>query len=274
MNLNVDTSTDALNDQILIEGVGKQYKTKTGYLNALDNIDLSIKRTKFVTLFGPSGCGKSTLLRIIAGLDQQTSGKISLFGEPPATATKRKNISWIPQTSALLPWMTIGQNVQLSNFVNRKADRNADSERISEDTIKVLSEMGLKDFIDAKPDELSGGMRQRASIARGLVQGAPLMLMDEPFSALDDLTRESLRWRLLELWKKYEKTIVFVTHSAYEAVLMSDTVVVMSPRPGRITAIVDINLPRPRTPEVCDHPDLLLKVREVKQALELSYHEE
>ncbi|GAA2237538.1 ABC transporter ATP-binding protein [Herbiconiux moechotypicola] len=256
-----------MTDTISLSGVGRTYTRGKKEVQALTGVDLTIRQGEFITLFGPSGCGKSTLLRLIAGLDTQTTGEISVFGSTPKKASASKDIAWIPQSSALLPWLDIKANASLSSVINKRADRSGSTTRSPEDAVGVLSEVGLADFLGSRPDQLSGGMRQRASIARGFAQGAPLMLMDEPFSALDELTRDTLRIRLLELWEHHKKTIVFVTHSAQEAVLLSDRVVVMSPRPGRIKEVVDVDLPRPRTWELTETPEFTAKVAEVKQIL-------
>lgn len=266
--MNIDT------DGLTLTGVDKTFSSSRGEVVALSGVGLAIERGQFVTLFGPSGCGKSTLLRIIAGLEQATGGEVSVFGMPPSEASRRKNIAWIPQSSALLPWLGIRRNADLSSVVNRRADREKLSSRVPEDAGALLGELGLGDFADSFPAALSGGMRQRASIARGFVQGAPLMLMDEPFSALDELTKDTLRLRLLELWEHHRKTIVFVTHSAFEAVLLSDKVVVMTPRPGRIQAVVDIDLPRPRTAATTETDAFARKVVEVKHVLRSGWQED
>ncbi|PZU39914.1 MAG: sulfonate ABC transporter ATP-binding protein [Microbacterium sp.] len=252
---------------ISLDGVGRTYTRGKKSVQALTNVNLTIRQGEFITLFGPSGCGKSTLLRLIAGLDTQTTGDISVFGATPKQASQRKDIAWIPQSSALLPWLDIRSNARLSSVINKSADRAGKTTRRPEDAVELLNEIGLGDFLESRPDQLSGGMRQRASIARGFAQGAPLMLMDEPFSALDELTRDTLRIRLLELWDRHKKTIVFVTHSAQEAVLLSDRVVVMSPRPGRIHRVVDVGFDRPRSWELTDTPEFVAKVAEVKQVL-------
>ncbi|MFT4305567.1 MAG: ABC transporter ATP-binding protein [Microbacterium sp.] len=252
---------------IEVRGVGRTYVRGRTSVQALTDIDLTIRQGEFVTLFGPSGCGKSTLLRLLAGLDTQSAGEISVFGMTPADASARKDIAWIPQSSALLPWLDIRSNARLSSMINKKADRRGLTARRPEDAVGVLTEIGLSEFLAARPDQLSGGMRQRASIARGFAQGAPVMLMDEPFSALDELTRDTLRIRLLELWDRHRKTIVFVTHSAQEAVLLSDRVVVMSPRPGRIRHVVDVGFGRPRGWELTRTPEFAEKVSEVTQLL-------
>jgi len=260
-------SSTSTSSKISVSGVGRTYTRGKQEVQALVGVDLDIRQGEFVTLFGPSGCGKSTLLRLIAGLDTPSTGDISVFGATPKVASQRKDVAWIPQSSALLPWLGIRSNADLSSVINRAADRSGTSTRSPEDASAILDEIGLGDFHEARPNQLSGGMRQRASIARGFAQGAPLMLMDEPFSALDELTRDVLRIRLLELWDHHKKTIVFVTHSALEAVLLSDRVVVMSPRPGRIRRVVDVGLPRPRSWELTETPEFTAKVAEVKQVL-------
>lgn len=257
-----------------IRGVDKVFGTPRGEVRALSGIDLDVRPGEFVTLFGPSGCGKSTLLRIIAGLEEQTAGEVLVHGTAPSVASARKNIAWIPQSSALLPWLSIARNASLSTVVNRRADARGRTDRTPEDADALLAELGLGGFSGARPNELSGGMRQRTSIARGFVQGAPLMLMDEPFSALDELTKDTLRLRLLDLWDRHRKTIVFVTHSAFEAVLLSDRVVVMTPRPGRIHGVVDIDLPRPRTRELTESRAFSDLVAEVKHTLQRGWEDE
>ncbi|GAA3969972.1 ABC transporter ATP-binding protein [Actinomadura viridis] len=254
-------------DTITLSRVGKTFRRSRRPVRALSDIDLVIEDGTFVTLFGPSGCGKSTLLRIMAGLQDHDEGEVSLFGQTPRAAVRQKNIAWIPQSSALLPWLSVRSNAALSTVVNRAADRRPAGGRTSRDVGTVLAELGLDDFGGARPDQLSGGMRQRAALARGFVHGAPLMLMDEPFSALDEFTRESLRHRLLDVWERHRKTVVLVTHSAAEAVLMSDVIVVMTPRPGRVRAVVEVDLPRPRPRGIEDTPEFLGAVRRVKAEL-------
>jgi len=254
-------------DAIRIERIAKNYRRGDTTVAALDNISLTVQQGQFITLFGPSGCGKSTLLRVVAGLELQSSGTVSLFGQTPAEASRHKNISWVPQSPALLPWLSVRGNVLLSRFVNRRADRRPHPGRLPQDENEVLAEMGLSEFADARPAQLSGGMRQRAALARGFVLGAPLMLMDEPFSALDELTRDSLCWHLLDVWERHRKTVLFVTHSAGEAVLLSDKIIVMTPRPGRVQAIIDIDLPRPRTPAIAESDAFMGLVLEVKRTL-------
>lgn len=243
-------------------------------VTALSDVSLTVRQGRFVTLFGPSGCGKSTLLRLVAGLETGQEGTVRLFGDTPAAASRQKNISWVPQSSALLPWASIRRNCRLSAVVNRAADRQPSADRVPLDVDEILAELGLAEFTDALPAHLSGGMRQRASIARGFVQGAPLLLMDEPFSALDEFTREAARTQLMSLWERHRKTVLFVTHSAAEAVFLSDEVVVMTPRPGRISATVTVDLPRPRTAGTESDPRFTELVTQVKQALESSWRQD
>jgi NitT/TauT family transport system ATP-binding protein len=257
----------ARSDAICLDRVRKDYGHGETTVHALNEISLIVEQGRFVTLFGPSGCGKSTLLRIVAGLEQQSGGQVSLFGQTPVEASRGKNISWVPQSPALLPWLTVRANVSLSQFVNRRADRQPHPDRVPQEAQTVLAEMGLAEFADALPAQLSGGMRQRAALARGFVLGAPLMLMDEPFSALDELTRDSLCWHLLDVWERHRKTVLFVTHSAGEAVLLSDRIVVMTPRPGRIQALIEVDLPRPRPPDIAESSAFVELLMEVKRRL-------
>jgi NitT/TauT family transport system ATP-binding protein len=252
---------------VSLSGVSKIFGTGESAVSALADVDLEIRAGEFVTLFGPSGCGKSTVLRIIAGLEAQTAGEVSVLGATAKQASRDKNIAWIPQSSALLPWLSVRGNANLANVLNRRPDRARTTSRSPLGVTELLGELGLTDFLRTRPAALSGGMRQRASIARGFVQGAPLMLMDEPFSALDELTKDALQVRLLEVWAHHRKTIVFVTHSAAEAVLLSDRVVVMTPRPGRIHGVVDIDLPREHRAGQVDTPEFTAKVAEVKRVL-------
>lgn len=253
--------------EVTVRGVDKSYPSRGGSVQALSGIDLLVPEHSFVTLFGPSGCGKSTLLRILAGLERPDRGEVQIRGGSPATASSRKDVAWVPQQPALLPWLSVRDNALISTRVNRRADRAPHPERAPLDVDELLDALGLAAFANARPAQLSGGMRQRAAIARGFAQGAPLMLMDEPFSALDELSREAAQLKLVELWEHYRKTVVFVTHSAAEAVLLSDAVVVMTPRPGRIHAVVPIDLPRPRDRELEEGAEFAELVSFVKRTL-------
>ncbi|RBY86814.1 ABC transporter ATP-binding protein [Blastococcus sp. TF02A-26] len=253
---------------IRVRGVSRSFPGRGSDVLVLDGVDLTVPQGSFVTLFGPSGCGKTTLLRILAGLQTQDEGEVRLFGQTPGQAAKDKNIAWIPQSSALLPWAGARRNADLSRRVNRRAGRRDADRRAPGDPVAVLGEMGLAGSVDLLPHQLSGGMRQRVSLARGFVQSAPLMLMDEPFSALDELTREGLRYQLLDTWERHRRTVVFVTHSATEAVLLSDTVVVMSARPGRISTVIDVDLPRPRPAGIDASPEFHRTVARLRAAVD------
>ncbi|HVB05597.1 MAG TPA: ABC transporter ATP-binding protein [Acidimicrobiales bacterium] len=227
-------------DGLSLRGVSKRFAGPTGLVEALAPVDLEVGRGRFVTLIGPSGCGKTTLLRIVAGLLTADLGSVSLFGEPVERARANKRIGFVPQSLGLLPWRTVLANVRLPLEVNRRANRPA------RDPVAILEAFGLADYLDFRPAQLSGGMRQRVAIARAFAFSPPVLLMDEPFAALDELTREVLRHELLALWQSEQTTVLFVTHSVTEAVLLSDEVVVMSPAPGRIRARIPVDLPRPR----------------------------
>jgi NitT/TauT family transport system ATP-binding protein len=223
-------------DQIVLSGVTKRFPTLAW--PALDHVDLVIERGSFFTVIGPSGAGKSTLLRVLAGLVEPDTGGVSVFGEAPVEASRAKHLGWVPQSPALLPWRTVLENVRLPLEVNKRA-------RCDErDPGAILERLGLGQAKSMLPAHLSGGMRQRVAIARAFAFAPALLLMDEPFGALDEMTREHVAHLLLELWQAERPTVVFVTHSVNEAVVLSDRVVVMGE--GKLTAPVDITLPRPR----------------------------
>jgi len=237
---------------IVIDGVRKTYGSGDRALVALGGVDLTIPAGRFVSIIGPSGCGKSTLLRAIAGLEEPDAGTVSVFGATPDEACAAKMVGLVPQAPALLPWKNVLQNVTLPHRVNRRAERRrptsagtADASA-APDLEAMLREVGLGDALHKLPAQLSGGMQQRVAIVRAFGLRPDVLLMDEPFSALDEFTRETLQEHLLDLWDEYNTTVVFVTHSVTEAVRLSDTVVIMAPRPGRIVDVVDIDLPRPR----------------------------
>jgi NitT/TauT family transport system ATP-binding protein len=250
---------------LVVSGVSKTYMTEDGPVPALGPIDLSVSRGRFVTLIGPSGCGKSTLLRVIAGLTSPAAGGISIFGENPEHARRSKHIGFVPQALALLPWRTVLENVRLPFEVNRSADN--DRPKPARDPAEVLRALGLGDVLDRRPAELSGGMRQRVAIARAFAHEPAVLLMDEPFSSLDELTGEVLRRELLQLWQATGTTVLFVSHSVPEAVLLSDEVVVMTHAPGRVAALIEVCLERPRG-DLVEVSDAFRDVeREVRLAL-------
>ncbi len=229
----------ALN-KIHIEGLYKTYSSNDGPVVALENIDLTIKRNEFVTLVGPSGCGKSTLLKLIGALARPSRGKL-LYDGAPLTAPPR-DVGIVFQEAVLLQWRTILGNVLLPTEI-LGLDRRKSLAR----AMHLLDMVGLSGFEKRYPRELSGGMLQRASICRALIHNPSVLLMDEPFAALDAMTREELGFELLRIWEADKKTVIFVTHNISEAILLADRVVAMSPRPGRIAKVLEIDLARPRT---------------------------
>jgi len=224
---------------IRFQNLNKTYQTKSGSVQAVVDVGLDIKKSEFVAVVGPSGCGKTTLLKMLAGLVPYTSGSITIDGqrvEKPQT-----DVGIVFQDSIMLDWRDVLSNVMLQIDI-RKLDR-AQYQPVA---LELLEKTGLAGFEKKKPYELSGGMRQRVSICRALVHDPPLLLLDEPFGALDALTREQISMDIQHLWMEKRKTALHITHSIPEAVLLADRVVVMSPRPGRIVEIMDIDLPRPR----------------------------
>ncbi|GAA1982046.1 ABC transporter ATP-binding protein [Microbacterium pumilum] len=243
-------------------GVGKVFPTKTGDVEALVGVDLEVAAGEFVSLIGPSGCGKSTLLRLIADLDQATGGTLEIFGKPARRARVDQDYGIAFQQSGLLPWRTVGANISLPLEVHgtSKAQR---ASRVTE-----LAELvGLTEFVDRYPDQLSGGMQQRVAIARALATSPRLLLMDEPFGALDEMTREYLQTELTRITAETGAAVVFVTHSIPEAVFLSDRVVVMSPRPGRITDVITTGLGGERGESLREAPAYFDRVTAVREAL-------
>ncbi len=250
---------------VTLKGVSKWFIGRKDQIQALSGLDLEVAVGEFVSVIGPSGCGKSTLLRVIGGLVPYESGTVDVIGTTPAHARRTKQLGFTPQTPALLPWRTVRRNVQ---FLRELNSRRAVGESLSEsEAVALLETVGLGDFLDSYPNELSGGMQQRVSLVRGFVLGSPVMLMDEPFSALDEITRNEMRYLLLDLWARTSKTVVFVTHSIPEAVILADRVLVMAPRPGRVVWIESIELPRPRDMSIEDDPRYLEHVRRVRNVL-------
>ncbi|MED0715297.1 ABC transporter ATP-binding protein [Aeribacillus composti] len=227
------------NEVVVFQHVSKIYNTGTV---ALSQFHFSITEGEFISFLGPSGCGKSTALRMVAGLGEATEGKVEVFGQNPKEVIKNTNdVAFVFQDANLLPWRTVLENVMLPLEL-----RGSDKKSRKEDAIKVLEMVGLKDHIKSYPRQLSGGMRMRVSIARALAAKPKLLLMDEPFAALDEITRQTLQTELLEIWKREKMTILFVTHNVFEAVYLSTRIAVLSARPGRLSSIIDVDLPYPR----------------------------
>lgn len=237
-----------MNTLIDIRGMSKVYPTRTGDVTALVDVDLQIANGEFITIVGPSGCGKTTLLKILAGLEQPTDGEVRLDGTPVEAPTG--DVGMVFQKATLLPWYDILKNVLLPISLSGKVKENH-----RKHAVDLLSRVGLEDFLHKNPGELSGGMQQRAAICRALVHDPSVLLMDEPFGALDAMTRDSLNVELNRIWRDTAKTAVLITHSIVEAVFLAERVVVMSPRPGRIVEIVDIPFGKERTLELLEDPE-------------------
>jgi len=231
-----------MTDGVEIAHVSKRFGAGNACTTVLDDVSLTIGKGEFVSLIGPSGCGKSTLLKVVAGLLEADGGSVSINGASVREASFNKSIGLVPQSPALLPWRTILDNVRLPISINSKANAG----RSLRDPRELLTSFGLGAAMDRYPAQLSGGMQQRAAIARAFVFDPDLLLMDEPFSALDEMNRDQQRMGLLEFWQSNQKSVLFVTHSVPEAIMLSDRIVIMAAHPGRVAGIVDVTLPRPR----------------------------
>ena len=243
-------------------GLDLTFETADGPVRALADIDLAIAPGEFVSFIGPSGCGKTTLLRVIADLEAPTAGEVSVLGKSPHEARLERRYGYVFQAAGLYPWRTIERNVRLPLEIMGYA-RAEQARRARE----ALALVGLSDFARRFPWQLSGGMQQRASIARALAFDAELLLMDEPFGALDEIVRDHLNEQLLALWEKTEKTVCFVTHSIPEAVYLSTRIVVMSPRPGRVSDVIESPLPRTRPLDIRESPEFLEVAHRVREGL-------
>jgi len=231
----------AVKELVAFKHVGKVYDNGTV---ALRDINFSIGEGEFMSFLGPSGCGKSTALRMVAGLEEVTSGSVMVGDKTPKQLTKESNdIAFVFQEANLLPWRTVLDNVILPLEL-----RGGNRKEHKESAERVLEMVGLKDYFKAHPRELSGGMKMRVSIARALAAKPKLLLMDEPFAALDEITRQALQIELLDIWQREKMTVLFVTHNVFEAVFLSTQIAVMSARPGRVSSIIDVELPFPRVP--------------------------
>jgi NitT/TauT family transport system ATP-binding protein len=231
-----------------VRGVGKTYRSERGDVAALESIDLDVAKAEFVSILGPSGCGKSTLLKCVAGLEDVTEGAVEIEGRP--VVEPPEEIGMIFQRDVLLDWRTVIDNVLLPVEFRR-----LDAGEWRQRALDLLATFELADFAKRFPWELSGGMRQRVAICRGLILDPDLLLMDEPFGALDAITRDELNLELERIWERTRKTILFVTHSIPEAVFLSDRVVVMSRNPGRVVEVMHVELPRPRSLELRETPE-------------------
>ncbi|MGF1630898.1 MAG: ABC transporter ATP-binding protein [Kiloniellaceae bacterium] len=247
---------------IEVEDLSLTFETADGPVFALSEVNLTVRAGDFVSFIGPSGCGKTTLLRVIADLERQTAGRISVNGVSPEAARLARAYGYVFQAPALYPWRTVDRNVMLPLEIMglSAAERR-------ERAARYLELVNLKGFEKKFPWQLSGGMQQRVSIARALCFEPELLLMDEPFGALDEITRDHLNEQLLRLWERTGKTVVFVTHSIPEAVFLSSKIVVMSPRPGRIIDVIDCNLPRDRTLDIRESGDFAEIAQRVRAGL-------
>ncbi len=263
VQLRSHTAAPAASDGVIaLADVTKVFQTRQGEVHALEAINFTISSNEFVCLLGPSGCGKSTVLGMIAGLIKPTSGTLTIDGNSIEVARREHKIGLVFQDAVLLPWRTVAENVSLPLEVlnSPRAERAA---RIS----SVLQLVGLEGFDKRFPHELSGGMRQRLGIARALSFDPQVLLMDEPFGALDAITRDHMSIELLRIWEQRQKTVLFVTHSITEAAFLSDRVVVFTPRPGRIAAVIDNPLPRPRSLSIRDSGEFMVLSRRLRNAL-------
>lgn len=258
------TTTPTTKAAVSAAGVSKTFRARSGTVAALQDVDLEVGPGEFVSLIGPSGCGKSTLMRLVADLETPTAGELSVFGKTAHRARSDQDYGIAFQQAGLLPWRTVAANIGLPLELHR-ASRTAREARVAE-----LAELvGLTEFVDSFPDELSGGMQQRVAIARALAERPRLLLMDEPFGALDEMTRERLQAELSDVVAETGAAVVFVTHSIPEAVFLSDRVVVMSPRPGRITDVVTTGIARDvaRDESLRESPEFFGCVTAVREAL-------
>lgn len=246
--------------KLQIDDVSMVYRGQGGEdITALKNVSLNIREGEFISLLGPSGCGKTTLLRLVADLLQPTAGKILIDGLTPKEAREKRQYGMVFQSPVLYDWRTIRDNICLPLEIMKKS--RAEQKDVADE---MLDMVGLSDFADRYPYQLSGGMQQRVGIARALAINPKILLMDEPFSALDEFTRNKLQEDLLRIWSRTNKTVIFVTHNISEALFLSDRVCVLTPHPGILASIVDIGLPRPRTDEIRDTAEfsaLLTKIR-------------
>jgi len=267
-NMNTNVMVDN-RPVIRARNLGLVFQTTDGPVEALKDVNLDIEQGDFVSLIGPSGCGKTTFLRLIASLDKPTAGDISVNGMSPEQARLQRAYGYVFQAASLYPWRTIAGNIKLPLEIMgfSKTEMN---ERVK----KVLDLVHLSGFENKFPWQLSGGMQQRASIARALSFDADILLMDEPFGALDEIVRDHLNEQLLDLWQSTGKTICFVTHSILEAVYLSTKIVVMSNRPGKVVEVIESSLPRERSLDIRDGPEFIEIAQRVRMGLRMSHSHE
>jgi len=270
---------------ISFRAVSKWFGSADRLVHAVSRVSLDVGAGEFVSVIGPSGCGKSTLLRLAAGLLEPDRGEVAIMAQPPVLARRHKRCGFVPQQPALLPWHSVKRNVSMLTELNRRSLRGragarggvtgitgaTGTEMTTGEQLQMLESIGLGEFADSLPHELSGGLQQRVSIARAFALGAPVLLMDEPFSALDEITRSEMRYLLLDLWHRATSSVLFVTHSIPEAVVLSDRVVVLGVRPGRVVAVVDVPLARPRHHDIEDSPDYHEVLAEVRAGLRAGF---
>lgn len=246
---------------IRLVNVGKTFFTKSGSVDALGGVTFDVAPHEFVSVIGPSGCGKSTLLRIISGLIPPSEGEVFAHGKP--VDGPNPDVGIVFQNPVLLPWRTILRNIELQVEV-----RHLPYTDYRKRALDLLKMVGLEGFEDNYPNQLSGGMQQRVSICRALIHDPPLLLMDEPFGALDALTREQMNLELQRVWLETQKTVLFITHSIPEAVFLSDRVIVSSPRPGKIKEVISVSIPRPRTLQSMQMPEFFHALGQARKVME------
>ncbi len=255
-------------DSIVVKNVSKVFELAEGPITALENINFHVGEKEFISLIGPSGCGKSTILRLISGLISPTSGEIYIKGKTPLEARNERLYAFVFQDPVLFPWRSVIRNVEIPLEIIGSAAKKQHKGRARE----LLKLVGLEGFENAKPNQLSGGMKQRAAIARALLLNPGVLLMDEPFGALDEINRDRMNLELLRIWRETDAAVLFVTHSIEEAVFLSDRIIMLSPRPGTVVADIPIDLPRPRTLEIKQSDKVFQYSARVREQLTETMH--